>query len=119
MEYVGREPGQIFNSVHTRSSQGNTVNTKRTTIPNVEDDFHVFSMEWTSISIQFFYDDDLVYAYSPTVRNYENWPFNKPFFLNLNLAIGGNFGGSIDTSLVYPIEYIIDYVLVYQQLNRV
>ena len=114
MEYVGREPGQIFNSVHTRSSYGNTVNTKTTSAPNVEDDFHVFSMEWTLNSIQFFYDDDLVYIYSPTVRNYENWPFNKPFFLILNLAIGGNFGGSIDTSLVFPIEYIIDYVRVYQ-----
>ena len=113
MEYVGREPGQIFNSVNTRSSYGNTLNTKRTTTPNVEDDFHIFSMEWTLSSIQFFYDDDLVYAYSPTVRNYENWPFNKSFFLILNLAIGGNFGGSIDTGLVFPIEYIIDYVRVH------
>ena len=61
MEYVGREPGQIFNSVHTRSSFGNTVNTKTTSAPDVEDDFHVFSMEWTLNSVQFFYDDDLVY----------------------------------------------------------
>ena len=54
MECVGREPGQIFNSVHTRSSYRNTVNTKITSAPNVEDDFHVFSMEWTLSSIQFF-----------------------------------------------------------------
>ena len=113
MEYVGLEPGQIFNSANTRSSYGNTINTKITSVFNVEDDFHVLSIEWTLSSIQFFYDDDLVYIYSPTVRNYENWFFNKPFFLILNLAIGGNFGGSIDTGLVFPIEYIIDYVRVY------
>ena len=114
MEYVGREPGKIFNSIHTRSSFGNTVNTKTTEAPNVEDDFHLFSMEWNLTSIEFFYDDELVYIYSPTVRNYENWPFNKPFFLILNLAIGGDFGGSIDTDLEFPREYIIDYVRVYQ-----
>lgn len=114
MEYVGREPGQIFNAVHTRSSFGNTVNTKKTSAPDVEDDFHIFSMEWNLTSLRFFYDDKLVYIYSPTVRNYETWPFSKRFFLILNLAIGGNFGGSVDTSLEFPREYIIDYVRVYQ-----
>lgn len=114
MEYVGRAPGQVFNAIHTRSSYGATVNTKITNFPNVEDDFHVFAMEWKNQHIDFFLDDEKVYTYAPAVRTYENWPFNKPFFLILNMAIGGTFGGSIDTSLEFPREYIIDYVRVYQ-----
>ena len=114
MEYVGRAPGQIFNSVHTRSSYGNTINTRITQAQSVEDDFHVFAIEWTTSTIVFFYNEKIVYSYAVVSKTPDNWPFNKPFFLLFNLAIGGNFGGSIDASLEFPREYIIDYVRVYQ-----
>ena len=114
MEYVGREPGQFFNSVHTRSSYGNTINTKITSAPNLEEDFHVFAIEWNKDYIQFYYDEDPVYRFAAQIQTFENWPFNKPFFLILNLAIGGNFGGTLDSNLDFPREYVIDYVRVYQ-----
>ena len=114
MEYVGKEPGQIFNAVHTRSSFGNTVNTKVTLAPNVEDDFHVYRLDWKKDVLEFYFDETLVYRYVPQSLSSQHWPFNKPFFLLINLAIGGNFGGPVDPSLVFPREYRIDYVRVYQ-----
>ena len=87
MEYVGRNPGQIFTSVHTRSSNGNTVNTQITPVPNIEDDFHVFAIDWTETYIDFYLDENRVYQYSVQSQTAETWPFNKPFFLLLNLAV--------------------------------
>jgi len=114
MEYVGRRPGEVFNTLHTQSSFGNSVNTKVTTYPNIEDDFHVFGFKWTPASITFLLDDEPVYTYAPAVKNEETWPFNKPFYLLLNVAVGGNFGGSVGADTTFPQEYRIDYVRVYQ-----
>ena len=114
IEYVGKNPGQIFTSVHTTSSYGNTINTQITPIPNVEDDFHVYSIEWNKDFIEFFFDDSRVYRYAPQTQNNETWPFNKPFFFILNLAVGGNFGGPVANNIEFPRAFIIDYVRVYQ-----
>ena len=114
IEYVGKNPGQIFTSVHTASSFGNTINTQITPTPNVEDDFHVYSIEWNKDFIEFFFDDSRVYRYAPQIQNNETWPFNKPFFFILNLAVGGNFGGPVANNIEFPREFIIDYVRVYQ-----
>ena len=114
VEYVGKNPGQIFTSVHTPSSYGNTVNSMITNVPNVEEDFHNYAVEWNENFIDFFFDDTRVYTYSVQTKNQNTWPFNKPFFLIINLAIGGNFGGPVASDLMFPREFIIDYVRVYQ-----
>ena len=114
MEYVGKNPGQIFTSVHTRSSHGNTINTQITPVPNIEDGFHVFAIDWTEDYIDFFLDENRVYRYAAQIQTPETWPFNKPFFLLINLAIGGNFGGPVGNTVTFPKEYFIDYVRVYQ-----
>jgi len=114
MEYVGRKPGEVFTSVHTRSSFGNTVNTQTTPYPNIEDDFHVYAIEWNDTFIEFFLDDNRIYRYAPQFQNQENWPFDQPVYLLINLAIGGNFGGAVSNSLDFPRAFYIDYVRVYQ-----
>ena len=114
VEYVGKNPGQIFTSVHTPSSYGNTVNSMITNVPNVEEDFHNYAVEWNENFIDFFFDDTRVYTYSVQTKNQNTWPFNKPFFLIINLAIGGNFGGPVANNIQFPREVIIDYVRVYQ-----
>ena len=114
MEYVGRKPGEVFTSIHTRSSYGNTINTQTTPSPNIEDNFHVYAIEWNEYFIEFFLDENKVYTYSPQIKNKDTWPFNKPFFVILNLAIGGNFGGPVANNITFPKDYFIDYVRVYQ-----
>ena len=59
-------------------------------------------------------NDALVYTFSPEVKNAKTWPFNQPFYLILNLAIGGSFGGPEVDDSIFPKEFIIDYVKVYQ-----
>jgi len=113
MEYVGREPGRVFNSLHTAYSHGETINTKKTAIPNIEEDFHVYEANWTDKNIEFYVDQKLLYTFTPDAYNQEQWPFNQPFYFILNMAVGGNFGGhDIDYEL-FPAKFTIDYIKVY------
>ncbi len=110
MEYVGKEPGVIHTTLHTPDSFGNSVNTKRTTLTGIENDFHKYKASWSKESIQFYIDDMLVYTFSPEIKNEKTWPFDKPFYVILNLAIGGNFGGPEVDDTIFPREFIIDYI---------
>lgn len=114
LEYVGREPHMVFTSLHTPDSHGETINTKKTRIENIEEGFHVYEAEWTEEKIAFSVDGELLYTFNPTPKNKKTWPFDQPFYLIVNSAIGGKFGGyDIDDS-VLPQEFIIDYIRVYQ-----
>lgn len=114
LEYVGREPQTIFTSIHTADSFGNTVNTKKRIFPDIEKGFHIYGMDWSKDKISFFVDNELVYTFQPAAKNEKTWPFDKPFYLIINLAIGGNFGGrEIDNDIIKQ-TFEIDYVKIYQ-----
>lgn len=112
MEYVGKTPHKIHTTLHTPDSFGNSKNTKITTIENIENGFHTYKINWTKNDITFFIDDKEVYVFAPKEKNDKTWPFNKPFYIILNLAIGGNFGGPEIDNSIFPQEFIIDYVRV-------
>lgn len=113
LEYVGKNPDEVFNSVHTQASFGNTINTETTVIPDIEEGFHVFVANWTANRIEFFVDDVLLYTYFPPSFSVENWPFNQDFYIIMNTAVGGNFGGPTIDDSIFPQEFIIDYIRVY------
>jgi beta-glucanase (GH16 family) len=71
-------------------------------------------MDWTIDKIQFFVDSKLVYTFQPNIKNDDTWPFNQPFYLIVNLAVGGNFGGPEVDQSVFPQQFKIDYIKVYQ-----
>lgn len=110
MEYVGRDPGVVHSSLHTPASHGNTVNTRKITWEGIEDDFHVYKAIWTEESITFFIDDHQVYEFVPEQYDQEHYPFQKPFYLLLNLAVGGNFGGQEIDDSALPAKFYIDWV---------
>ena len=114
LEYIGKEPHMVFTTLHTQDSHGNTINTKKTKFPTIEEGFHVFALDWTKDKMEFYVDDTLVYTFQPKVKNDDTWPFNKPFYFILNVAIGGNFGGPAVDDSIFPQDFIIDYVKVYQ-----
>lgn len=114
MEYVGRKPHEIYTTLHTPDSHGNSKNTKVTTIEDIENGFHIYKCHWTKDSIEFFIDGNLVYTFNPEVKNESTWPFDKPFYVILNLAIGGNFGGPEVDDSIFPQEFLIDYVKIYK-----
>lgn len=113
LEYVGRAPGEIFTSLHTKTAYGDNANTKTTSLPHIEEGFHVYAADWDQNRISFYVDEVKVYTFAPEKKNVEIWPFNQPFYLLLNLAIGGHFGGEVD-GRIFPQEFIVDYIRVYQ-----
>lgn len=114
LEYVGREPHMIFTSLHTQDSHGETINTKKTKFVNIEDGYHIYALDWTKDKMEFFVDDILVYTFQPTLKNEDIWPFNQPFYIIVDLAVGGNFGGPEVDNKVFPQDFKIDYIKVYQ-----
>lgn len=116
MENVGYDSTWIQGSIHTPSSYGNTVNFGRVQLPDCDTTYHIYGMTWTPSKIEYWIDDPSkpYYTYNPAVKNASNWPFNKPCFIIMNLAIGGNWGGAkgVDDS-IFPQTYKIDYVRVY------
>ena len=85
-----------------------------------ETEFHVYGMEWTPDYIQAYIDGVPYYTFrNDGSGRAESWPFDKAFYLKLNIAVGGDWGGyeGIDDS-IFPAEYVIDYVRVYQRILR-
>jgi beta-glucanase (GH16 family) len=116
MEYVGYQPGVIHGTVHTNKNNGASGISKTTTSAGIENDFHIYAVEWDTDTIKWFVDSKM-YGYYPRLgKDWQYWPFNKEFFVILNFAVGGNWGGSqgIDDT-VFPQTYEIDYVRVYQK----
>lgn len=114
LEYVGKEPNNIFTSLHTQDSHGNTINTKKTKIETIENGFHTYTIDWNKDKIVFSVDEVEVYTFQPDVKNENTWPFNQPFYLLINAAVGGNFGGPEIDETIFPQQFQIDYIRVYQ-----
>ena len=114
LEYVGKEPHTVFTSLHTQDSHGNTINTKKTTIPTIEQGFHLYAIDWNPDKIDFYVDNQLVYTFNPEPKTEDIWPYNQPFYFLVNMAIGGNFGGPEVDDTIFPQEFTIDYIKVYQ-----
>ncbi|HYW94137.1 MAG TPA: glycoside hydrolase family 16 protein, partial [Bacteroidales bacterium] len=117
MEYVGYDPNRVHTTIHTPSSYGSSVNTNVLNLPDCEEAFHTYGMIWTERYMKFYIDsvDNIIYTYAPPIKNDQNWPFNQPLFLIMNVAVGGTWGGSmgIDNS-IFPQTMEVDYVRVYQ-----
>jgi beta-glucanase (GH16 family) len=114
LEYVGREPNKIFTTLHTQDSHGNSKNTRKDEIKGIEEGFHTYAIDWSHKSIAFYIDDQHFYTFEPEEITPEIWPFDQPFYLLLNLAVGGNFGGHDIDDSIFPKEFVIDYIRVYQ-----
>jgi beta-glucanase (GH16 family) len=82
----------------------------------VEGEFHVYALEWSPDRIDIFVDDSLYFTYVNEHEGWEAWPFDQPFYLILNLAIGGDWGragGGIDNE-IFPARMLVDYARVYR-----
>ncbi|RLW70104.1 MAG: hypothetical protein B6D68_01280, partial [spirochete symbiont of Stewartia floridana] len=118
MEYKGQEPGKVHGTIHYGAPH--VYAGKEYSLPDgkkFSDDFHVFAIEWRSGEICW-YVDGVKYStqrkWSSSVGDYPS-PFDKPFFILLNLAVGGNFvGGAPDGSTQFPQKMYVDWVRVYQ-----
>lgn len=117
MEHVGFNKDSIFGTIHTQAynHMKGTQKGKKTFIDKPYDSFHVFSMEWTPEKIDFLLDGTIYNHLENPHLSEDEWPFDKDFYLKLNVAIGGGLGGKkgIDEN-VFPQQMVVDYVRVYQ-----
>lgn len=113
MEHVGNDPGSIQSALHNPDSFANTKYKKSTDITDESDTYHVYSMIWSEEQISFYLDGARFYIYRPESRNSNTWPYDKPQFLILNVAMGGSLGGDIDPTFTSS-SMDIDYVRIYQ-----
>ncbi len=115
MEYLGSKPTSIFGSVHGPGYSGGEAITKNYTLSNdrFDNDFHVFGIEWDENYINYYVDNVLYNQITPADVPGQ-WVFNQPFYMILNMAVGGNFPGSPNSSTVFPQTMLVDYVRVYQ-----
>jgi beta-glucanase (GH16 family) len=116
MENIGREPSINHGSVHGPGYSGGNSVTGLFTLPagaRFSDDFHVFAIQWASQTITFSVDGAAYKTVTPaSLPSGASWVFENPFFLILNVAVGGNFPGNPDASAQFPQEMIVDYVRV-------
>lgn len=115
MEYLGRRPNDVIGTVHGPgySASSGPSQAVRLDAP-VSDDFHTFGIEWWSGHIAWFIDGTKFHEVSAADVAPDAWVFDQPFFLILNVAVGGNLGGPVDPALDLPRAMAIDYIRVYQ-----
>ncbi len=118
MEYRGQETNLIHGSIHGPGYSGGAAVTKSFGFPNnrFDKDFHIFAVEWTTEHIDFFVDETLYQRITPDATSGE-WVYDHPFFIILNVAVGGNYVGFPTDQTPFPQTMLVDYVRVYQEVN--
>ncbi len=118
LEHVGYDPGKIHFSAHTErfNHMRGTQRTHQTEAPEAVGAFHIYALKWTPDRLTWYYDGKEQYAIDREPdSDWTTWPFDIDYYLILNLAFGGGWGGSegVDVSTL-PQRYEIDYVRVFQ-----
>lgn len=116
MEYRGQNPTEALGTVHGPGYAGGQSFGKSFTLENDRFDtgFHIFGIEWGPEYINFYVDDVLYNQITPSDVTGE-WVYDHPFYIIMNVAIGGNFVGSPNNETVFPQTMLVDYVRVYQE----
>ncbi|HSC45057.1 MAG TPA: glycoside hydrolase family 16 protein [Candidatus Acidoferrum sp.] len=120
MENIGREPTLNNGSLHASTFTGPTSDATKT-IPlsdgrALADDFHIYAIEWEHDVVRFYLDDNNYATFLKSDwRPAGQWTFDHPFFILLNVAVGGAWPGSPDSTTQFPQEMLVDYVRVYSK----
>ena len=109
MEHLGRDLNKIYGTLHHPGHSGANGDGSTVTISNATTEFHKYTVEWSEPTIKFSVDDAVFYTFT----NAAGLPFNQNFFIILNVAMGGNFGGAVDPAFTSA-AMEIDYIRVYQ-----
>jgi len=117
MEYVGYQPDTIHGTIHT-GAYNHPQNTQRggeIQVPTAEEEFHTYAVDWQEDRIDFFVDDNRYFSFEKESDDPAVWPFDHDFYLIMNIAVGGTWGGQegVDTT-IFPQQLVVDYVRVYQ-----
>jgi beta-glucanase (GH16 family) len=116
MEFLGNDPTTIYGSIHgpgyAEDGFGGVFYTEAG--GDLTDEYHTFAIEWTPYQIQWFADNEAYFQITPDEVS-GRWVFDRPFFIILNLAVGGEWPGYPDETTLFPQQMYVDYVRVYQK----
>jgi beta-glucanase (GH16 family) len=116
MENIGKEPGTVHGSMHGPGYSGGNPLTGSYTLPNgaaFADGFHTFTIDWAPDSVTFYVDGVQYEQHTPADTNGNQWVFDHPFYIIMNVAVGGDWPGSPDGTTSFPQQMVVDYVHVY------
>ncbi|MBU1141842.1 MAG: glycoside hydrolase family 16 protein [Firmicutes bacterium] len=120
VEFAGNQPGHVSSAIHTESynHRNNTQKGKKIELSSASTQFHDYQLEWTPNYLSFSTDNKeyMRVEKQPKDTNSE-WPFDQPYYLIINLAVGGWYGGSIDDS-TFPFELEVESVKVFQEFEQ-
>ncbi|MFL5478266.1 MAG: family 16 glycosylhydrolase [Gemmatimonadaceae bacterium] len=117
MENKGSEPRISSSAVHGPGYSGNTPFAHRQTLQGgtLSSDFHTFAVEWDAVRVRFFVDGAMHYTVDrDQMRRYGRPILGQPFYLILNLAVGGHFDGDPKSDAIFPATMLVDYVRVFK-----
>ena len=121
MENVGSQPSTVLGTIHGPGYSGDKGVSTRYELPHgqtVSSGFHVYAAEWEPNVIRFYVDGVLYATTTPAdLPGGTKWVYDHPFFLILNLAVGGNLPGKPDQMTKFPQAMLVDYVRVYEHLQ--
>jgi beta-glucanase (GH16 family) len=119
MEAVGHDPGRTHSAIHTNAlnhSLGTNPSATRV-VPTSTTQFHVYALEWTPKRITTFVDGVPNLVFDRNGADWRRWPFDRPFHLILNVAVGGTWGGAQGVNPeAFPTRMEVEYVRVYEDL---
>jgi beta-glucanase (GH16 family) len=118
MEHVGYDMGVVHGTIHTLAYNHikQTQKEGKINVASPEKDFHIYGIEWTKDKIDFLADGAIYHTVTRDPKDdWKGWPFDQPFHLILNIAVGGGWGGreGVDET-IWPQKMEVDYVRVYQ-----
>jgi beta-glucanase (GH16 family) len=115
MENIGSEPSTVHGTLHGPGYSGGNPLTGSYSLPGGQafaDDFHTFAVDWSAEAISWSVDGQVYQTKTPADAGGNPWPYDQPFFIIMNLAVGGNWPGPPDGGTSFPQEMVIDYVRV-------
>jgi beta-glucanase (GH16 family) len=114
MECRGAAPSTVLGSIHGPGGDSYTEGFTLQDGTTFADGFHVFALEWVPGELRWYVDDQLYETQAADLLPAsQTWVFDHPFFIILDLAVGGDFGGSVSASTTFPQSMLVDYVRVY------
>lgn len=121
MEHVGYDMNNIHGTVHNRAYYWKNWQQRKASIigNEIDQSFHTYAVQWSPENIIVYYDDTPYFFYTNESTGWQAWPYDHPYHIVLNLAIGGDWGragGPIDNS-IFPTRMEVDYVRIYRPLN--
>jgi beta-glucanase (GH16 family) len=117
MENIGREPNIVHGTMHGPGYSGAAGIGGPSTLATgaFADDFHTYAVEWMPGLITWYVDDTKYFQVTPTsIPSTATWVFDHPFFLLLNVAVGGGWPNDPDATTTFPQQMVVDYVRVYK-----